>query len=299
MSDIPEIWLAAEEVRSNFIKTVMLLLSMVGVIVLLSWLLGTLINNPVIGWKIGFLACFVVIPIELMCAKFMITSLSGCYQINPEVPKELEVLRIVENISISAGLQKTPEVYVMETDIPNAFAAGWNEDSAYIVVTDGLLARLNRQELEGVIAHEIAHVIHRDIMITNMAISLNTAIFLLSICVRIASLIVAVKSRNIFALLLFFIIQPTTFIISCLLFAGISQKREFAADAMAVRLCSYNQGLISALSKLSRQESYSDDQIDELGGKHMEALYFHYPSDSIFSTHPPIEERIERLKHTY
>lgn len=299
MSDVTEIRLAAEEVRSNFIKTVVLLLTMVGIIVILSWLLGNLINNPEIGWKIGFLACFVVVPIELMSAKFMITTLSGCYQLNKDDPKEQEVARIVDNIAISAGLRRTPEVYVMETSIPNAFAAGWSEDSAYIVVTDGLLERLNRQELEGVIAHEVAHIIHRDIMITNLAISLNTAIFLLSICVKVASLIVAVRSRNIFALLLFLLIQPITFIISCLLFAGISQKREFAADAFAVRLCSYNQGLITALEKLSHESQYSEDQIDELGGKQMEALYFHYPVDSLFSTHPPIEERIERLKHTY
>ena len=304
MQNNNQILFAAEEIRSNFRKTVFLLFMMIVCIFALSWLLGELLNDITLGLKIGFLVCLIFIPLEMMSARFSIISLTGCVPLDLSNPAEKRILNIVQGLSISAGLKKVPDVYLLETSIPNAFAAGWNEESSFIGITTGLADMMDDQELSGVVAHEISHIIHRDIMICQMSIALNTAILLLSIMIRWVSLFCAVHTRKNslkgICLLLFFLIYPISAIVGFLLCMAISRKREFAADAMAVRLCSYNEGLARALEKIENQyPSFSNDDIDSLGGKGVECLYFHFPVDSIFSTHPNTNERIQRLRSMY
>lgn len=304
MQDNSQIILASEEVRSNFNKTVFLLCAMVVCIFGLSWMLGELLENVTLGLKIGFLVCLIVIPLEMMAARFAIISLTGCVPLNLRNPAEKRILNIVQGLSISAGLKKAPDVYLIETSIPNAFAAGWNEDSSFIGITTGLADMMDDQELSGVVAHEISHIVHRDIMICQMSIALNSAMLLLAIMIRWVSLFCAARTRDaslrIFFWLLFFFIYPISALVGFLLCMAISRKREFAADALAVRLCSYNEGLARALEKIKEEYSHFDtDEINELGGKEVECLYFYFPIDSLFSTHPDTDERIRRLRAMY
>lgn len=304
MQDENKIYLASEEIRSNFHKTVILLGLMILCIFCLSWLLGELLNDVAFGLKVGFLICLIVVPIEMMSARFTIMSLTGCVPLDLSNPAEKRILNIVQGLSISAGLKQVPDVYLIETRIPNAFSAGWNEDSAFIGITTGLADMMDDQELSGVIAHEISHIVHRDIMICQMSIALNSAILLLAIIIRGISLICAVRSRDALLKLtfglIFFIIYPISAVIGFFLCMTISRKREFAADAMAVRLCAYNEGLARALEKLKRACPRLDgDSIYTLGGKEVECLYIYFPDNNIFSTHPDIDERIRRLKSMY
>ena len=101
-------------------------------------------------------------------------------------------------------------------------------------------------------------------------------------------------------LLIVLFIRPLAALLSALLQSAISREREYAADAVAVRLCSYNEGLASALEKLGGEKHYSNEEIDSLGSKQLAAMYIHFPSaDELFSTHPPIRDRVARLRNMY
>ena len=222
------------------------------------------------------------------------------------------VFQLVEGLALSAGLPKVPDVYIMNTDIPNAFAAGWGPDSAMIAVTQGLADMMDDQELEGVIAHEIAHIVHRDVMVCQIAASMQTAMLVLAEIIQWVGYFVAIfastRGRSdrdddngkevIAGLLVYLLIKPVTWFISTILTMSISRKREYAADAFAVRLCSYNEGLARALEKLSGDAPrYNGEIADALGGNAVAPMYIYYPLDSLFSTHPSTKERIRRLRN--
>ena len=301
-----EIRIASEEVRANYIKTVVLLVLMAACIVGLSWLLGDRLGDLELGLTIGGIVCVVVIPLELLFAKFAVIHLTGCKRANPNNLQQRRIIQLVE------GLAKVPDVYIMNTDIPNAFAAGWGPDSAMVAVTQGLTDMMDDQELEGVIAHEIAHIVHRDVMVCQIAASMQTAMLVLAEVIQWVGYFVAIfastRSRSdrdddngkevIAGLLVYLLIKPVTWFISMILTMSISRKREYAADAFAVRLCSYNEGLARALEKLSGDAPrYNGEIADALGGNAVAPMYIYYPLDSLFSTHPSTKERIRRLRN--
>lgn len=307
-----KIRIASEEVRANFIKTFILLILMAACIVALSWFLGNLLGNLKLGLIIGAIVCAVVIPLELMLAKFAVIHMTGCKKANPGNLKQRRIIQLVEGLSISAGLPKVPEVYIMKTDIPNAFAAGWGPNSSMVAVTQGLADMMNDQELEGVIAHEISHIVHRDVMVCQVAAAMQSVMMVLAEIIQWVGYIIAIAAATrgrsdrdddngkdvIVGLLVYLLIKPVTWLVSTLLTMSISRKREYAADAFAVRLCSYNEGLASALEKLSDDAPrYSGAIEDELGGHAVAPMYIYYPLDSLFSTHPPTKERIRRLRN--
>ncbi|MBO5695031.1 MAG: M48 family metalloprotease [Lentisphaeria bacterium] len=307
-----EIRIASEEVRANYIKTLVLLVLMAACIVGLSWLLGDLLGDLELGLTIGGIVCVVVIPLELLFAKFAVIHLTGCKRANPNNLQQRRIIQLVEGLALSAGLPKVPDVYIMNTDIPNAFAAGWGPDSAMVAVTQGLADMMDDQELEGVIAHEIAHIVHRDVMVCQIAASMQTAMLVLAEVIQWVGYFVAIfastRSRSdrdddngkevIAGLLVYLLIKPVTWFISTILTMSISRKREYAADAFAVRLCSYNEGLARALEKLSGDAPrYNGEIADALGGNAVAPMYIYYPLDSLFSTHPSTKERIRRLRN--
>ena len=309
--------IASEEVRSNYIKTVILLVMMFAMIVGLAWLLGFLLGNQKLGLLIGLGASAIVIPLELLFAKFAVLHLTGCVPADPNILQQRKIIHMVEGLAVSAGLPKTPDVYIMNTRVPNAFAAGWGPDSAVVAVTQGLADMMDDQELEGVIAHEIAHIVHRDVMICQLSVAVQSAMLVLAEIVQWVGYIVAIvaasnsnsrSSRDrddnagavIAGLLIYLLIKPITYLISTLMVMAISRKREYAADAYAVRLCSYNEGLARALEKLSGTCPRYDDQVAEhLGGNAVAPMYFYYPLETLFSTHPDTADRINRLRNMY
>ncbi len=309
--------IASEEVRSNYIKTVILLLLMCAFIMGLAWLLGYLLQDTATGLLIGGIVAAVVIPLQLLCAKFAVLHLTGCVKADPSVLQQRRIIQMVENLAMAAGLSKTPQVYMMRTDIPNAFAAGWGPDSAIVAVTQGLADMMDNQELEGVLAHEIAHIVHRDVMVCQISVAMQSAMMVLASILEFVGYLVAIiaASNNsgsrrdrdngggatiLVGLLIYLLVKPLTALISTLLVMAISRKREFAADAYAVRLCSYNEGLARALEKLSDDApAYDENDEKVLGGNAVAPMYFYFPVNSLFSTHPDTAERIKRLRNMY
>jgi len=213
---------------------------------------------------------------------------------------EPELYRLTENLAISAGLPM-PQLYIMEEEQPNAFATGRNDKNAAVVVTRGLIKKLDRSELEGVIAHELAHIKNRDILLGTVIIVLVGAITMVSNMAMRMSFYRDSNERQ--DGLIMTIIGLVGIILApfaaAIIKASVSRRREFLADASGALITRYPEGLASALIKISND----DHQLRRAntGNAH---LFFASPfrgkqKDSwligLFATHPPIKERIERL----
>ena len=303
--------IAAEEVRSNFIKSFVLVGIIIALVLGAAYFIGFMLDNIAMGMLIGAGVAFVVIPLQIMTAKWMILSMTSGRAANPNELRERRALQIVEGLAVSAGLKKVPDLYIIPSSVPNAFASGMDESNAFIGVTEGLLYMMDDQELEGVLAHETGHIIHRDIMLNQLVVGLISVLLILAIIIEQLGFAGAYGGRSrrdrdrdsgggaaALLLLIALLIRPLTMLIGTLLQLGISRKREYAADAVAVRLCQYNEGLARALEKLGG-EDYSSDEIRELGGENMACMYINFPGGELFSTHPPIAERVRRLRNMY
>lgn len=218
-----------------------------------------------------------------------------------------ELYRIVENLSITAGLPM-PRLYVLNEEAPNAFATGRNPDHAVVAVTTGLLRRLNRSELEGVLAHELSHIGNRDILISTVVVVLAGIIILATDILGRSLLWGSIGGRNRRggggALLLGFVALLIGSVIATLLKFAISRKREFLADASGALLTRYPEGLASALEKIA-----ADPARLSVASNATAHLYFENPFKSdkkkgkgtgwfarLFLTHPPVEERVAALR---
>lgn len=219
-----------------------------------------------------------------------------------EGPRYIYLNDTVEGLAIAAGIPK-PDVYVMPSRELNAYATGKNPENASIAVTQGLLETLDRQELEGVIAHEISHIKNRDVQfMTLVAVLVGLAGILSHMILRsywwggrsrrdrdkggnIGLIIVAVG----------FLLAIFAPILTRLVQLAVSRRREFFADASAAELTRFPDGLADALEKIGRLNN-GDMKVSET----VSHLFISDPNrtalDAIYSTHPPIEERVKRLR---
>ena len=207
-----------------------------------------------------------------------------------------EFYSIVESLSIAAGLPM-PKLYIINDSSMNAFAAGTNPENSVICATTGLLENMDKVEIEGVMAHEISHIKNYDIRVSMVAVALTAVIGVLSdIVLRFIFLNDDDEdSKNPIALVLglfFVLISPLLATITRL---AISRQREFLADATAVSLTRYPDGLISALEKLKNNKPL------ERQNSTTASLFISNPMKQgffqrLFSTHPPLDDRIKRLK---
>jgi len=223
----------------------------------------------------------------------------GAYPADPV--QYVELHRIVENLAITAGLPK-PRVYLIDDPAPNAFATGRDKDHAVVAVTTGLLNMMDRNELEGVIAHELSHIGNRDILVMTVAVVLVGFISVLAQMFLRISMYGGERDRDAgpliaVAAILAMILAP---IAAQLIQLAISRKREFLADASGALLTRYPEGLESALKKLGSYEAPMQRAsattahmfISNPFGAHPAGKYI----QNLFSTHPPIEARIEALE---
>jgi heat shock protein HtpX len=232
----------------------------------------------------------------------IVLSLSRAKEIKKSEAPEL--YRLVENLCITAGLP-LPKIYIIAESAPNAFATGRDKNHAVVAVTRGLLEKLEKVELEGVIAHELAHIGNRDMLLQTVVVVLAGIIaYLSNILLRISwrSGFSRRNNRNGNILLMFFtlialILAP---IAATLIRLAISRKREFLADASAAMLTRYPEGLARALEKIS-----ADQNPLRVASNATAHLYIANPFKGkeatnwfikLFSTHPPIEERIRALR---
>jgi heat shock protein HtpX len=230
---------------------------------------------------------------------------------HPADPQQYAQLHnIVEGLSIAAGIPK-PRVYVVDDDAPNAFATGRNPQHAAIAATTGLLEKMNRVELEGVMAHELSHIRNYDILVSTLAVTMVGVIALLADWgVRAmwwtggrrddnnnsnpVTIVIAI------AAVLLLILSP---IIAQLMQLAVSRRRESLADVSGVELTRYPPGLIAALEKLK-----DDQTVVATGSRATAHLWIEQPMarekgegsffrlNRLFDTHPPLDERIEALR---
>ncbi len=216
----------------------------------------------------------------------------------------------VEALSIAAGMKTIPKCYVIEDTALNAYATGFKEENSYIVVTTGLIDKLNREELEGVLAHEMSHIKNHDIKVMLLAAGLVGAIVLLAdILFRVFIFSPNRSSNNkkgnqITIIIFFFwlaliILSP---IIGKMIQMAISRQREYLADANGALLTRYPEGLASALEKIKNDPDPLVDHANKATAHLFIATPFRNRKSFInrlFSTHPPIDERIKRLRKRF
>jgi heat shock protein HtpX len=214
-----------------------------------------------------------------------------------------DLWNIVENLSITAGLPM-PKVYVVEDPAPNAFATGRNPEHAVVAATTGLLAMLDRNELEGVMAHELSHVGNRDMLVMTVAVVLAGFVAILADIFSRALMFGGGDDRQknpVFLIvgIVGIILAP---IAAQLIQMAISRKREYLADASGALLTRYPEGLASALEKISsygrpmKKASHATAHLfisDPFGG---ERRSIGQKIGGLFQTHPPADERIKRLR---
>ncbi len=219
-----------------------------------------------------------------------------------------DLYTVTENLAITAGLPM-PKLYVIADPAPNAFATGRNKNHAVIAVTTGLLQKLDRQELEGVIAHELSHIGNNDMLISTIAVVLVGALAMISdIGIRVF-LGGGGRSRDnegsggggggiaIVVGIIVLILMP---IVGTVIRLAISRKREFLADASGALLTRYPEGLARALEKISSTDAPMQKvsnatahlYISDPHGKQGAKQFF----TKLFSTHPPVEERLKALR---
>lgn len=227
----------------------------------------------------------------------IVLSMSRAHLVEFEDNKEL--YRLVENLCITAGLP-LPKIYIIDDTAPNAFATGRDSEHAVVAVTTGLLSKLDRSELEGVIAHELSHIGNRDILLSTVVVVLVGIVALLADYFRHAMWWGGRdndnRSNNLYITILAVLLSILAPLFATLIQLAISRKREFLADADGALLTRYPEGLASALEKISR-----DQEPLEAANRATAHLYIASPFkgnqvSKLFSTHPPVEERIAALR---
>ena len=214
-----------------------------------------------------------------------------------------QLFNVIDELSIAAGVPM-PAVYIIDDTAPNAFATGRDPEHASIAITTGLLSKLNRDELQGVMAHELSHVQNRDILFSMMVGIMVGSIALIS-DFFVRSVIWGGRGRKkggdkgsgplILIGLLLAVLAP---FFAKMLQLAVSRQREYLADASAALITRYPEGLASALEKIA-----GDKEVLEVANRATQHLYIVNPikpfekrAKSLFSTHPPIEERVARLR---
>ncbi|MBW3004751.1 zinc metalloprotease HtpX [Candidatus Woesearchaeota archaeon] len=204
--------------------------------------------------------------------------------------------KIVEEVSKSAGIPK-PKVYIVPTDNANAFATGRNPQNAVVACTQGIINILDDKELKGVIAHEIAHVKNRDILVSTIAATIAAVISYLAFMARFAAIFGGMRDErggNGLSLLFLAILTP---IIAVIIQLAISRSREYLADSTGAHFTKEPKALASALHKLEQANKHNPIRF---GNTATSSLFITNPFNarglvSLFSTHPAMQERIKRL----
>jgi len=287
------------QIGSNIRKTWILFSLFFIIIIGLGWFLSYYFNDQIIL----FIAVVISVFMSLISYWFsdkIVLAISHAQEISHEQSPEL--FHIVENLCITAGLPM-PKIYTINDPAPNAFATGRNAKNAVVAVTTGILQTLDKTELEGVIAHELSHIGNRDILIQTIVVVLVGIISMMAdIFVRgrffgrrkndsegggQVQIILMVVG------LVFLILSP---IIAKLIQFAISRKREYLADASGALLTRYPEGLASALEKISQNPTPLKSANTATAHLYITNPLKNKGLNKLFSTHPPIEERIKRLR---
>lgn len=295
-------------IRSNKRKSVALIASFVVLLCAVGAAVGVLVGYGVFGTLVALVFSGSMAAVSYWKADAIALRMSRAVPADPEEYRRLH--NLVEGLCIASGLPK-PAVYVVHDPAPNAFATGRDPKHAAIAVTTGLLEKMNRVELEGVLAHELSHIRNYDILVSTLAVTLVGSIALLTDLAlrmmwwnggRVRRSGDNNDSGNPLAILgiVLLIFSP---IIARLMQAAVSRRRETLADISACQMTRYPPGLISALEKLR-----DDSTVTHSASTATAHMWIEQPMSGVadegkfgrihkmFDTHPPLEERIELLR---
>lgn len=301
-----------ELIRQNKRKSLFLFACMGLCLIALGYLVGAIVapgRGAIVGVVIALMIWFIMSAVSYFAGSSIILGISKAQEVTRDVHPQL--FNIVEEMKIAANLPTMPKIYIIPDPAPNAFATGIHTDRSAIAVTAGLLSRLNRDELQGVIAHEMSHIVNRDVLFMTFAGILLGSIVLISHVFLRSLWFSGGSSRRyrsggsgggqaqIIIFVVAIILAILAPILARLLYFAISRKREYLADASAVRLTRYPEGLASALEKISRT-----DLTLASANKVTAPMYIANPfrkkkgaaRANLSSTHPPISERVKILR---
>jgi heat shock protein HtpX len=304
-----------ELIQANKRDSVMLMILMAVVLLALGLIIGLAVVGPqggLIGVGIAAVVWLILTLISFSSGDQILLAASRAQPVTHDVHPQL--FNVVEEMKIAAGLPAMPKIYIINDPAPNAFATGRSPQSASIAVTAGLLGRLNRDELQGVVAHEMSHILHRDILYVTMAgVMLGGVVLISQVFLRgmfrgslgsnrryssdsrgggQAQLVIALVA------VLAAILAP---LMAQLLYFALSRRREYLADAGAARLTRYPEGLASALEKIANDPAPQLATANEATAP----LYIVNPFkkrgkmdlSAWTSTHPPLAERVRILRN--
>lgn len=288
---------------SNTRKTWFLLTGFLVFIIVLGWLFSYLLNSNAVLYIAVFLSIFMSIGSYWWSDKIVLSM----YKAQPiEHNKNPELYHVVENLCITAGLP-LPKIYIIPEMQPNAFATGRDKNHAVVCVTQGLLNRLDKSELQGVLAHELSHIGNKDMLLsTVVAVLAGVIAILANMFMRISFWGGGRNSDDdrgnlgMILMVLGIVAAILAPIAATLVQLAISRKREFLADADGALLTRYPEGLASALEKISADPTPMRVTNDATSSLFIDSPYkgkakTHWFT-KLFMTHPPVEERIKALR---
>lgn len=282
-------------IAANKRNTLLIMAVFIGIIGAIGWIVSYYYGEPSIAvWVIG--VAFIYALIQYFAAAKLAVAMTGAHEI--EKRDNPRLYRVVENLAITLGMP-TPKIYIIEDKAPNAFATGRDPKHAIVAATTGLLEVMDDRELEAVMAHEMGHVQNYDIRVTMIAFGLVSAIGLLSDLVLRALFYGNSDNRNMHPIVLVIgvvavILAP---IVATIVQLAISRQREYLADASGAMTTRDSEGLAMALEKLQMYGQPMRRQTSSTAH-----LFISNPLKAgglarLFSTHPPLEDRIKRLRN--
>jgi heat shock protein HtpX len=297
-----------EQIRSNQIRSVVLVTLMAIILLALGYFIGIALGSPIMGLVIALVIWGIMTLVAFFQGDSILLSVSRARKISPDDNPRL--YNVVEEMKIASGLEKMPDVYIIDDPALNAFATGRDTNHAAVAITAGLLQKLNRDELEGVIGHEMSHIKNRDVRLMSLlAVLLGTIVILAWYAWTIGFLGGANTGRGrsssrgggiaqIFIVVIALILAILAPILAQLIYFAVSRKREYLADASSALYTRYPEGLASALEKLAA----SNTQVKS-ANQATAPMYIINPFSKkgmsvsdLTSTHPSIAERIRILR---
>lgn len=245
-----------------------------------------------------FILAAVLLGIQYFFSDKLVLYMMGARIVSESEAPQLHSM--IERLCALSDLPK-PKIAIVESSVPNAFATGRNPRNAVVAVTTGIMRTLNKEELEGVLAHELSHIKNRDVMVITIASFISTvAFYIMRMFMYSAMFGSARRERNGGALVVIYIVSAIVWVISFLLIRALSRYREFAADRGSAIITGRPSYLISALLKISGQmERVPQRDLRAVEGMNQFFIVPAISGDSLlelFSTHPSIEKRIARLE---
>ncbi len=291
-----------QQIRRNRFRSGIVVAGFVLLLLVLAGLVGAVFDLSL--GVIALIGAAIYGIFALLRHRSIVSSLTHAHEADPEAIRPLR--RLVDNVSIAAGLPKTPEIRIVEDSAPNAYAAGLRPESSYVGVTTGLLRTMPKRELEAVIAHEVSHIRNRDTYLMTMALIFAGVIALIADIGFRALVFGGGRNRGggiiaVIAALVGFLLAPYA---ALLLRLSLSRRREFLADAGAAEILNDSEAMALALRRLQQDPTtvrYADTSTAH--------LWVESPTDrvetersgvnalsSLFNTHPPIDVRIATLE---